>query len=46
MTRMVQVAMAGDIVEAEEIQEILRNAGIESDLHQAPDEDALSVVVP
>jgi aspartokinase len=46
MTRMVQVAVAGDVVEAEEIQEILRNAGIDSDLHQAPEEDALSVVVP
>ena len=46
MTRMVQVAVAGDIIEAEEIQEILRNAGIDSDLHQAPEDDALSVVVP
>ena len=32
MTRMVQLAVAGDINEAEEIQEILNSAGIESHL--------------
>ena len=32
MSRMVQVAVAGDVTEAEELQEILRNAGIESEL--------------
>ncbi|MFN2628329.1 MAG: SPOR domain-containing protein [Gaiellaceae bacterium] len=46
MTRMVQVAVAGDVAEAEEIQEILRNAGIESELKTAPEDDALSVIVP
>jgi hypothetical protein len=45
MTRMVQAAVAGDITEAEEIQEILRNAGIESALESALDEP-LTVLVP
>jgi hypothetical protein len=35
MTRMVQVAVAGDITEAEELQTILREAGIESDVEAA-----------
>ena len=39
MTHMVQVALAGDVTEAEELQEILRNAGIESPL-EAEGEDA------
>jgi hypothetical protein len=43
---MVQAAIAGDIAEAEEMQEILRNAGIESSIEQSPDEDAVSVLVP
>jgi hypothetical protein len=45
MTRMVQAAVAGDITEAEEIQEILRSAGIESELSSALD-DPLTVLVP
>ena len=45
MTRMVQLAVAGDISEAEEIQEILSSAGIESELQSALDEP-LTVVVP
>ena len=45
MTRMVQLAVAGDINEAEEIQEILNSAGIESELQSALDEP-LTVVVP
>jgi len=45
MTRMVQLAVAGDINEAEEIQEILNSAGIESELESALDEP-LTVVVP
>ena len=32
MARMVQVAVAGDVAEAEEMQAILRNVGIESEL--------------
>ena len=35
MTGMVQVAVAGDLVEAEEIQTILQSAGIQSELHPA-----------
>jgi hypothetical protein len=45
MTRMVQLAVAGDINEAEEIQEILTSAGIDSELQSAQDEP-LTVVVP
>jgi len=45
MTRMVQLAVAGDINEAEEIQEILNSAGIPSELESALDEP-LTVVVP
>ncbi len=46
MSSMVQVAMAGDVTEAEELQEILRNAGIDSSLKQSSEEDAVSVLVP
>ncbi len=46
MTGMVQVATAGDVGEAEEIQEILRAAGIESSLQAAPEDDAVHVLVP
>ncbi|HYZ79189.1 MAG TPA: hypothetical protein VE596_17620 [Gaiellaceae bacterium] len=45
MARMVQVAVAGDVTEAEELQEILRSAGIESELKSALD-DPLTVLVP
>ena len=45
MTRMVQVAVAGDVTEAEELQEILRSAGIPSELSSALDEP-LTVLVP
>jgi SPOR domain len=45
MTAMVQVATAGDVAEAEELQEILRNAGIESTIEQAPEDDAVNVLV-
>jgi transcription antitermination factor NusA-like protein len=43
---LVQVTTAGDVAEAEEVQEILRNAGIESVIEQAPDDDAVTVLVP
>jgi len=46
MSGMVQLATAGDVAEAEELQEILRNAGIDSSLQQSPDEDAVNVLVP
>ena len=41
MTRLVQVAMAGDVTEAEELQTILRSAGIDSELEVAVDHDPL-----
>ena len=37
MTRMVQVALAEGVTEAEEIRSILRDAGIESELETAVD---------
>jgi hypothetical protein len=46
MTRMVQVAVAGDVAEGEEIQTILTSAGIESELRPDDDADALTVLVP
>jgi cell division septation protein DedD len=46
MSGMVQLATAGDVAEAEELQEILRNAGIESSIEQSPEEDAVNVLVP
>ncbi len=45
MSGKVQLAVLGDVAEAEEMQEILRNAGIDSSLEQAPEEDAVSVFV-
>jgi hypothetical protein len=35
MSRMVQVAVAADVAEAEELQTILRSAGIDSELETA-----------
>ncbi len=46
MTRMVQVAVAGDVAEGEEIQTILTSAGIASELRPEDEADALSVLVP
>jgi class 3 adenylate cyclase len=46
MSGMVQVATAGDVGEAEEIQEILRVAGIASQLEAAAEDDAVHVLVP
>jgi hypothetical protein len=43
---MVQLATAGDVAEAEEMQEILRKAGIDSSLEQSAEEDAVNVLVP
>ena len=45
MTGMVRVAVAGDVAEAEEIQEILRAAGIEAELGDG-EEDSVTVSVP
>ena len=46
MSGMVQLTTAGDVAEAEEVQEILRSAGIESSVEQAPEDDAVNVLVP
>jgi hypothetical protein len=35
VTRLVQVAVAGDVTEAEELQQILASAGIEAELEAA-----------
>jgi hypothetical protein len=43
---MVQVALAGDVTEAEELQELLKAAGIESTLEPEDEADALKVMVP
>jgi type III secretory pathway lipoprotein EscJ len=45
MSEMVRVAVAGDVTEAEEIQEILRSAGIDAELADGED-DSVTVSVP
>ena len=45
MTGMVRVAVAGDVTEAEEIQVILRSAGIEAEIADG-EEDSVTVSVP
>jgi type III secretory pathway lipoprotein EscJ len=45
MTAMVHAAVASDVREAEEMQEILRAAGIDSEVEAAED-DSLVVLVP
>jgi hypothetical protein len=45
MTELVRVAVAGDVTEAEEIQEILRSAGIDAELADGED-DSVTVSVP
>jgi type III secretory pathway lipoprotein EscJ len=46
MNTMVQVAVAGDVAEAEEIQAILTNVGIDSELSTSDDDaDAVTVLV-
>jgi type III secretory pathway lipoprotein EscJ len=46
VNELVQAAVAGDVVEAEEIQALLTAAGIESELQQEPEADAIAVLVP
>ena len=43
---MVQVAVAGDATEAEELQELLRNAGIDAEVGAEGEDDPLTVMVP
>jgi type III secretory pathway lipoprotein EscJ len=45
MTGMVRVAVAGDVTEAEEIQEILRSAGIDAEIADGED-DSVTISVP
>ena len=45
MTGMVRVAVAGDVAEAEEIQEILRAAGIDAEIADGED-DSVTISVP
>jgi type III secretory pathway lipoprotein EscJ len=45
VTQFVHAAVAGDVGEAEEIQEILQSAGIESHLESGED-DSVAVLVP
>jgi aspartokinase len=45
VTEFVHAAVAGDVGEAEEIQEILRAAGIQTEL-QSGEEDSVVVLVP
>jgi hypothetical protein len=46
MTRMVQVAVAGDVAEGEQLQELLRNAGIEATVAAEGEDEPLTVLVP
>ena len=39
MTRLVQVAVAGDVTEAEEIRDMLTSVGIDSELEMAVEHD-------
>jgi hypothetical protein len=43
---MVQAVLAGDVAEAEELQELLKAAGIEATLEAEGDDDPLTVMVP
>jgi hypothetical protein len=45
VSELVRVAVAGDVTEAEEIQEILRSAGIDAELAEGED-DSVTVSVP
>ena len=45
MTELVRVAVAGDVTEAEEIEAILRDAGISTQLETGED-DSIAVLVP
>jgi hypothetical protein len=45
MARLVQVALAGDAAEAEELCELLRSAGIESEIGTEGEDDPLTVLV-
>lgn len=46
MTQMVQLAVAGDVTEGEEIQALLVAAGIDSQLQADAEDDGFTVLVP
>ena len=46
MTQMVQLAVAGDVTEGEEIQALLVAAGIDSELQADAEDDGFTVLVP
>jgi hypothetical protein len=46
MEAMVQVAVAGDVTEAEHLQELLRNAGIDATVSAEGEDSPLTVLVP
>ena len=46
MAQMVQVAIAGDVAEAEQLQELLQNAGIAAEIGTEGEDDPLTVLVP
>ena len=46
MSEMVQVALAEDATEAEQIQALLEDAGIESQVAPDDDSDSLKILVP
>jgi hypothetical protein len=46
MTRMVQLALAGDTAEAEMLRELLQSAGIDSEVGAEGEDDPLTVLVP
>jgi hypothetical protein len=45
MNAMVQIAVAGDVTEAEEIQAILTAAGVTSELEAGQEADSIAVLV-
>ena len=46
MTEMVHLAIADDVTEAEEIQAVLADADIESELQPVDEADTVAVLVP
>jgi hypothetical protein len=46
MEPMVQLTVAGDVTEAEQIEDILRAVGIEARLEASDEADAVKVLVP
>jgi hypothetical protein len=43
---MVQAVVAGDAAEAEQLRELLQNAGIDSEIGAESEDDPLTVLVP